>query len=221
MNEVINSDTVGSSSSFICFYLYIRRGCTYWQCLSSANIQCPPYSKLVNGLLLLSSTIFLLSICASGYDELYERINTALSGHLHQVQFNSEDGGQDLIRISASQVLSSRMFVVAKDNKEASNHIPFSTSTKGMQSFLVGYYTIFFFKPFLAAPLNDMMVHKDFNWDTASWEIDYRGHSFLGIYNCMGLRFHDPSLPKLGGRPDAAEKIGVGALLLQVRPPIT
>jgi hypothetical protein len=129
---------------------------------------------------------------------------------------------QDLIRISASQVLSSRMFVVAhaKDNKEASNHIPFSTtSTKGVQSFLlVGYYTIFFFKPFLAAPLNDMILHKDFNW---SFLGNWLSRTHATIYNCMGLRAHDPSLPKLGGRPDAAEKIGVGALLIQVRPPIT
>ena len=33
----------------------------------------------------------------------------------------------------------------------------------------------------------------------------------------MGLHYNDPALPKLV-RPDAAEKVGVGAVLLQVRP---
>ena len=104
---------------------------------------------------------------------------------------------------------------------KSGNQIPFPTDTKGMQSFL-GF--ALFFKPFislysvLAAPLHDM-THKDFNCDSKTWKADYRAawQAFKDeCNNSMGLHYNDPALPNLV-RQDATEKVGVGAVLLQIR----
>ena len=70
----------------------------------------------------------------------------------------------------------------------------------------------------LAAPLHDM-THKNFNWDPKTWKVDYRAAWQVFKDECnhsMGLHYSDPLLPKLV-RQDAAEKVGVGAVLLQIR----
>jgi len=112
-------------------------------------------------------------------------------------------------------------YCLTEDRKEALEKIPFPTNTKAMQSF-IGF--ALFFKPFmsnysiLAAPLNDM-VHKDFDWDPKTWQVDYRQVFLTFKHHCntvMGLHYNDPAKAKLV-RPDAAEKVGVGATLMQER----
>ena len=163
-------------------------------------------------------------ICASGYDELYERIDIALDLCIkYNVTLKMGKTWLGFPEVKFfGYVCRKGSYELAAERKEALNQIPFPTSTKGMQSFL-GF--ALFFKPFisqysiLAAPLNDM-VHKDFNWDSKTWKTDYHAawQTFKdACNNCMGLHYNDPALPKLV-RPDAAEKVGVGAVLLQVRP---
>ena len=162
-------------------------------------------------------------ICANGYNELYEHFEIVID---QCIKYNvTLKMGKTWLGFPEVKffgyVCRKGFYELAKERKEALNQIPFPTDIKGMQSFL-GF--ALFFKPFiskysiLAAPLNDM-THKDFNWDPKTWKVDYRAvwQQFKDeCNNSMGLHYNDPALPKLV-RQDAAEKVGVGAVLLQIR----
>ena len=117
-------------------------------------------------------------ICASGYDELYERMDIALDLCIkYNVTLKMGKTWLGFPEVKFfGYVCRKGSYELAAERKEALNQIPFPTNTKGMQRFL-GF--ALFFKPFvsqysvLAAPLNDM-VHKDFDWDPKTWKVDYR-----------------------------------------------
>ena len=136
-------------------------------------------------------------ICASGYDELYLRMDIALDLCIkYNVTLKMGKTWLGFPEVKFfGYVCRKGSYELAAERKEALNQIPFHTNTKSMQRFL-GF--ALFFKPFvsqysvLAAPLNDM-VHKDFDWDPKSWKTDYQAvwKAFKdACNNCMGLHYN-------------------------------
>jgi hypothetical protein len=101
-------------------------------------------------------------ICASGYDELYKRIDIALDLCIKYnviLKMGKTWLGFPEVKFFG-YICRKGSYELAADRKVALNQIPFPTSTKSVQSF-PGF--ALFFKPFvsqyslLAAPLNDMV----------------------------------------------------------------
>jgi len=164
-----------------------------------------------------------LLVLAYDYDDAYRKLEIILDKCIERnvyLKFSKSWLGFQEVKFFG-YVCGNSSYKLSEDRKSALQAIPFPTNTKQMQSFLGA---ALFFKNFvphystLTAPLNDM-THKNFNWDPASWSVDYISH-FNKLKKALqasgSLFFPNYELDWIL-RTDASS-VGVGAVLIQIKP---
>lgn len=164
-----------------------------------------------------------LLVLAYDYEDAYRKLDIILDKCIERnvyLKFSKTWLGFQEVKFFG-YVCTHSSYKLADDRKAALQAIPFPTNTKQMQSFLGA---ALFFKNFiphystLTAPLNDM-THKTFNWDPASWTDDYIAHfnTVKKALQASGSLFFPNYDYDWILRTDASS-VGVGAVLLQVKP---
>ena len=164
-----------------------------------------------------------LLVLAYDYDDAYRKLEIILDKCIERnvyLKFSKSWLGFQEVKFFG-YVCSNSSYKLADDRKAALQAIPFPTNTKQMQSFLGA---ALFFKNFiphystLTAPLNDM-TRKEFNWDPQSWTNDYVAHfnTLKKALQASGSLFFPNYEYDWILRTDASS-VGVGAVLIQIKP---
>jgi hypothetical protein len=160
-------------------------------------------------------------ICANDYQDAYTKLQLVLDRALEYglvLKLKKSWFGVPQVSFFGYQVRHGS-WDLSQERKDAIASMPMPTNTKGMQSFLGA--TLFFHQHVpnyseWAARLYEM-THVGFNWDAATWEVDYAAHfdKFkVAITQASTLHFPDYLLPWVL-RVDASE-FAVGSVLYQI-----